>query len=357
MGDFDSDLSPEVASLKPADSSDPQSDAPAYPILTLAPEIVSEIFLNFIPVYPDCPPTFGLYSPLLLCGICRQWRAIAIATPELWRAIQISVSDEHTSYEAAAQLELLKTWLSRSGGCPLSMDLSLPHAIDEIPRTAIDEEILRTAVMHSERWEYANLFLSFRHLGLLRVANAMPLLRHLTFGFEGLIPSEITLFDRAPRMKHVVLTPGFEKSDITLPWGQLTHLDAHLLYLGECAEILRDATNLVYCNFGICRTVNPILIPTIPIQPHLRHLVLRYPGGHYYGHPSFNLSGLFHNLTLPGLLTLRVYEPGITLESLGEFISRSQCTLRELRVDLSSRIAESTYREALPSVKAIILEP
>ncbi|KAJ7886637.1 hypothetical protein B0H14DRAFT_2182711, partial [Mycena olivaceomarginata] len=96
-------------------------------------------------------------SPLLLCGICRQWRAIAIATPELWRAIQISVSDEHTSYEAAAQLELLKTWLSRSGGCPLSMDLSLPHAIDEIPRTAIDEEILRTAVMHSERWEYANL--------------------------------------------------------------------------------------------------------------------------------------------------------------------------------------------------------
>ncbi|KAJ7320718.1 hypothetical protein DFH08DRAFT_890078 [Mycena albidolilacea] len=360
MGDFDSDLSPEVASLKPADSSDPQSDAPAYPVLTLAPEIVSEIFLNFIPAYPDFPPTFGLHSPLLLCAICRQWRAIAIATPELWRAIQISVSDGYTSYEAAAQLKLLKTWLSRSGSCPLSMDLSLPDTIEEIPRTAIDEEIVRTAVLHSERWEYANLSIPLGHMGLLRVANAMPLLRHLTFGFEDLIPSEpIILFDRAPRLKHVVLTPGFEKSFITLPWGQFTHLDAPFLDLGECAEILRDATNLVHCNFGICRTNDPILvlIPTIPIQPHLRHLDLRYSDEHYYPDPSFNLSGLFHNLTLPGLITLRVYEPGITLESLGEFISRSQCTLRELRVDISSRISESAYREALPSVKAIILEP
>ncbi|KAJ7901100.1 hypothetical protein B0H14DRAFT_1363862 [Mycena olivaceomarginata] len=345
-------LSTQTASLQAAESFEPQLDAPTYPVLALPAEIVSEIFVAFLPAYPDYPPSLGLYSPFLLCRICRQWRAIAIATPELWRAIKISVSDDYNLDEAAAQLELLKTWLSRSGSCPLSMDLSLRRGT-----RAIEKEILRTAVLYSERWEYANLFLSFGHLGLLRVANAMPLLRHLTFGFECLIPSQpIALFDRAPRLKHVVLTPGFEKSDITLPWGQLTHIDAHFLYLGEYAEILRDATNLVYCSFYICRTTNPIPISTIPIQPHLRHLALRYLGGHDYSHPAFNLSGLFHNLTLPGLITLRVYEPGITLESLGEFISRSQCTLRELRVDMSSQISESTYREALPSVKAIILE-
>jgi hypothetical protein len=67
---------------------------------------------------------------------------------------------------------------------------------------------------------------------------------------------------------------------------------------------------------------------------------------------------LFRNLTLPGLLTLRVYERGITLASLSEFISRSQCTLQELRVDRSSgRLSESIYREALPSIATIVLEP
>ncbi|KAJ7804862.1 hypothetical protein B0H14DRAFT_2611956 [Mycena olivaceomarginata] len=228
--------------------------------LALPTEIVSEIFVAFSPPYPDYPPSLGLYSPLLLCRICWRWRAIAIATPELWRAIKINVSDE-----AAAQLKLLKTWLSRSGSRPLSMYLSLRRRTH-----AIEKEILRTAVLHSKRWEYANLFLSFGNLGLLRVASAMPLLRHLTFGFEGIIPSEpITLFDRPPRLKQVVLTAGFDKSVIAVPWGQLTCLDAHFLYPRECAEILRDATNLVHCSFGIYQPNirNPTLIPTIPIRP------------------------------------------------------------------------------------------
>ncbi|KAJ7804863.1 hypothetical protein B0H14DRAFT_2260294, partial [Mycena olivaceomarginata] len=214
--------------------------------LTLPPEIVMEIFVAFLPAYPDCPPTFGLHSPLLLCQICRHWRAIAIATPELWRAIQISVSRE--SGKAAAQLELLKTWLLRSGSCPLSINLSFQ---------TYDEEILRTAVLHSERWEYADLLLFSRHLSLIQVA--MPLLRHLTLGLNlNLIPSEpITLFDRAPRLKQVVLTMGFLKSAITLPWGQFTCLDAHFLYFGDCEEILRDATNLVHCSFASLEQVIP----------------------------------------------------------------------------------------------------
>jgi hypothetical protein len=148
-----------------------------------------------------------------------------------------------------------------------------------------------------------------------------------------------------PRLKHVVLTTGFAKSVITLPWGQLTRLEAQFLYLGECAEILRDATKLVQCSLISVEQSIPILIPTIPIQPHLRHLVLRPSDYHNnYGHSSFNLSGLFHNLALPALLTLRVYEPGITLGSLGEFLSRSRCTLQELRVEILANVAEHLPR-------------
>ncbi|KAF7343913.1 F-box domain-containing protein [Mycena venus] len=61
-----------------------------YPVLTLPNEIVSEIFVHFLPIYPDPPPFFGSLSPTTLTHICRKWRDIAISTPTLWKAIKLS---------------------------------------------------------------------------------------------------------------------------------------------------------------------------------------------------------------------------------------------------------------------------
>ncbi|KAJ7704514.1 hypothetical protein B0H17DRAFT_1126834 [Mycena rosella] len=49
-----------------------------YPVLTLPNEMVSEIFLHFL---PTCPPIISLHSPSLLGRICRKWRDIALSTP------------------------------------------------------------------------------------------------------------------------------------------------------------------------------------------------------------------------------------------------------------------------------------
>ncbi|KAJ6452729.1 hypothetical protein C8R47DRAFT_1061570 [Mycena vitilis] len=68
-------------------------DAYRYPVSTLPNEIMSEIFIHFLPVYPKCPPQTGRLSPYLLCQICRKWRNIAFATPALWRAISIKWDD------------------------------------------------------------------------------------------------------------------------------------------------------------------------------------------------------------------------------------------------------------------------
>ncbi|KAJ7174098.1 hypothetical protein C8R43DRAFT_635436 [Mycena crocata] len=57
-----------------------------YPVLSLPTEITPEIFLQLIPLYPDCPPLTGSLSPSLLTHICRQWRNIALDRPILWRA-------------------------------------------------------------------------------------------------------------------------------------------------------------------------------------------------------------------------------------------------------------------------------
>ncbi|KAJ7707230.1 hypothetical protein B0H16DRAFT_1393315, partial [Mycena metata] len=66
-------------------------DAYTYPVLNLPNELVSEIFIHFLPVYPDPPPIIGRASPNVLGQVCRKWREITFQTPALWRAIALSL--------------------------------------------------------------------------------------------------------------------------------------------------------------------------------------------------------------------------------------------------------------------------
>ncbi|KAJ7659328.1 hypothetical protein DFH06DRAFT_1195491 [Mycena polygramma] len=52
-----------------------------YPVLTLPNELVSEIFIHFLPIYPSCPPLTGCLSPYTLLGICRKWREVSGCYP------------------------------------------------------------------------------------------------------------------------------------------------------------------------------------------------------------------------------------------------------------------------------------
>ncbi|KAJ6526043.1 hypothetical protein B0H19DRAFT_1197750 [Mycena capillaripes] len=58
-----------------------QDQLETCPALSLPNELVSDIFVRFLPVYPKLPPPIGLLSPYLLCHICRRWRNIALTTP------------------------------------------------------------------------------------------------------------------------------------------------------------------------------------------------------------------------------------------------------------------------------------
>ncbi|KAJ7742565.1 hypothetical protein B0H16DRAFT_1247778, partial [Mycena metata] len=64
-------------------------NAYTYPVLTLPPEVMSEIFVHFLPVYPKRAPQKGLLSPSTLGQICCLWREIAFSTPQLWRTVKI----------------------------------------------------------------------------------------------------------------------------------------------------------------------------------------------------------------------------------------------------------------------------
>ncbi|KAJ6561438.1 hypothetical protein DFH09DRAFT_864274, partial [Mycena vulgaris] len=67
------------------------------PVLTLPSEITAEIFLQCLPDTdvlgedPVCEMAEELESnaPVLLMGVCRAWRDIALATPMLWSTLHV----------------------------------------------------------------------------------------------------------------------------------------------------------------------------------------------------------------------------------------------------------------------------
>ncbi|KAJ7262455.1 hypothetical protein C8J57DRAFT_1632187 [Mycena rebaudengoi] len=149
-------------------------DAYKYPDLTLPTEITSEIFVHFLPPYPERPPAIGLSSPHILCQICQTWHEIALSTPLLWRAIELSLPT--TSPTKA--LDLLRTWVSRSKKCPLSIFMQSSTRLfkDDFP-------FVEAIIPHSERWEYIDFNLPIEVLRL--IGADFPSLRSLTLGPTG----------------------------------------------------------------------------------------------------------------------------------------------------------------------------
>ncbi|KAJ7901022.1 hypothetical protein B0H14DRAFT_2670472 [Mycena olivaceomarginata] len=295
-------------------------------VLTLPPEIVTESFFNFLPAYPEFPLYSGFLSPLLLCQICRHWRAVALTIPALWKAISIVVC-ECDAYETQ-KLELLKTWIARSGSCPLSLSIT---GLTYTTTAPIFAQLIETAIAHCNRWEHLDMLIPFDHLHLLR--GEMSLLRDLTIGPTDLrsdVPSTLSLFEGAPQLRNV-----------------LTHLKAHRLYEHEWIEMLRDAPFLVACTLSLCCSGGELDVdewPDVPVHMHLRTLILRANAPD----EDARMWLVLDRLTLPVLRTLEVMEPCMTLDSLVAFVSQSQLTHSTLR--------ESAYRDLLPSVGAISLD-
>ncbi|KAJ6472780.1 hypothetical protein C8R47DRAFT_1022842, partial [Mycena vitilis] len=89
-----------------------------FPVLTLPPEIISEIFVRTLPIYPHFPARRGSLSPTTLAQICRSWREIALTTPLLWRAISLRLLG---LYAFEQRVHIFNVWLQRSRVCPLSI--------------------------------------------------------------------------------------------------------------------------------------------------------------------------------------------------------------------------------------------
>ncbi|KAJ7113020.1 hypothetical protein C8R44DRAFT_797078 [Mycena epipterygia] len=310
-------------------------DAHFYPVLTLPDEIVSEIFRGTLPEYPLSPPIYGLLSPTSLSQICHQWREIALSTPMLWRAMSFTVP-EGISLEANVLprrilhlLDVLKTGLSRSGSCPLSIQLD--HPTQKTPLSPF----LQVLLPHFTRVEHLQIShtLDPAEDPFGGIELALPLLRSLKFRcyFRNGVSSPITAFLQAPRLHTVILT-DMRSQKIVLPWGQLTTLVLESIYSPECVAILEHAVSLVHCRIVVAnRSVRPGgLTPTRPLA-HLESLEL-VPLFAYMPHDA--VAPVLNALTLPALRKLKIQEDHKAgfIDVIAAFLSRSGCILETLHI-------------------------
>ncbi|KAF7309202.1 F-box domain-containing protein [Mycena kentingensis (nom. inval.)] len=145
------------------------------PVHAIPVEILGEIFLQYLPVYPVCPPILGDASPAKLGQICSHWRNIAHSMPSLWRAVALMHCGAPPAAKEA-ELEMAGVWLQRSAPQPVAVALDVRLFKDEHRTPAL--ELL---LAHCERWEHGYLNLHNLDFAAVRklLRSKLPLLRQL----------------------------------------------------------------------------------------------------------------------------------------------------------------------------------
>ncbi|KAJ7187762.1 hypothetical protein C8R46DRAFT_1183515 [Mycena filopes] len=320
-------------------------DAYKYPVLTLPPEIVSEIFTHFLPTYPDCPSPTGALSPTRLTQICRAWREISLGTPSLWRAIDLSPKVDRSPARIAQEFD---TWVRRSGLCPMAVKFNF------LPGAELSSEGLLTSIA-AQRARLEHLVLLLEDTESLHpFSGPMPRLRHLDLKLDDYYrpDSAILVFPEsdAPLLRTVLL--DFNPVLVALPWTQLTSLTLRYVFPSGCSPVLEQTPNLIFCHLNLIFDDHPGPNPIT-----LRHLT------------SLKLEALdpiphfLHALTVPSLRGLDLPEHFLgpnPLQTLASFMSKSNCSLQELIMRenhmFPRNLRRSTYREAFPLINVSFVD-
>ncbi|KAJ7072726.1 hypothetical protein C8F01DRAFT_1243754 [Mycena amicta] len=301
-------------------------------ILTLPSELISEIFIYTLSAeYPLCPPLAGPQSPTELLAISHRLRTIALSTPHLWRAVDITL-------DAAWHSEAVHAWLRRSAATPLSIRLNCYH--DEDP--TILSPVLAAIINHRARWEY--LFLAIHTANVPLLSGPAPLLREVEIvvweprssvqAVEALQVAANLVFSDARRLLAVRFSDVFgavECNTQSLPWTQLTSLTLEDRSCKQILPILKLGTSLVYCMLTLSSRELPPPPPVVVRLPRLEKFILSTGSrGGDGNNPNF-----LAYLDLPGLRRFQLAGSFLSSEPIAclmEFIARSGCVLDRLFV-------------------------
>ncbi|KAF7291720.1 F-box domain-containing protein [Mycena chlorophos] len=335
-----------------------------HPLTPLPTEIISEIFLHYIPSYPARPLFHGDCSPTTLSQVCREWRALAHSTAALWRAFHFFKIDTPVGQLTSARglqqhLEMAQTWAKRAKLLPMSVALTtFRHSEDAVEA---HELALQFLVANQSRLEY--LTVSLFHQSRIQITGSMPLLRRVEvdgaveFDFE-ISPPFLAPNLRSFRAEFMIISNILHT---VLPWGQLTHL--YITHVSPMAleSMLRASHALKYARVGLSSQLHQVIPSSMP-PIHLNALevfVLEERAGARV--PEVDLDPvhvrvLLAALRAPNLAELAIRELFLDkLKSIVDPFESLGCShLRRLRVLESTRV-EGDYRGELPRIEEIVI--
>ncbi|KAJ7448333.1 hypothetical protein FB451DRAFT_1103074 [Mycena latifolia] len=293
-------------------------DSIVYPILTVPPEVTSEIFIHSVgrPNYsPSRGPKYD--GPLRLASICRAWRAIALSTPRIWTHFHAwSPAIIHRPTENVS--DLLGCWLPRAGSLPLDVVIQLPAVCSYYA-------ILSTLAQYSSQWLVLRLMsgkpFSFP---IGTICTPLSCLKRIEISIQywpDAGPTCITEFLDALHLSEAFLS-GVTFPRISLPWIQLTDLELHHTSLAECLNTLEQTPNLESLTYSTHTAAVPAVFPLLTM-PRFHTLKLR---------SSLDFALLDH-LTVPVPASLHLHSlSAAAATQLELLVERSGCSVRALRL-------------------------
>ncbi|KAJ7770510.1 hypothetical protein B0H16DRAFT_1515718 [Mycena metata] len=295
-----------------------------YPVLTLPPELVSQIFVQCLPNHGRVRPRAHA-PPHSLSQVCHLWREIALSSWDLWSSVDllfIRPPGSPREFPNTGALPLLETWFLRAKDSPLSVTIRSGDAkLDPRILSLISSVAgrIRSLELHVEVEEDA--------LPLCRTHTTFPYLRRFAArcrGFEddGVFDNLNTPFlqdlslNRYPSLTSIELGHIYERDLVNLShqFPQLLHLTAKLTVPSES-----QSENI--------------------ILPHLQSLNLSFGDLNTFTLPS--LRRLDINSTFPFL--------GSSLTVLA-FVKRSACVLEHIGLHFGDLV---DCLEAIPSVVSL----
>ena len=309
------------------------------PMRCLPPEILGDIFKNCLNFCWQDRVFDVREAPLLLSQVCIGWRDAVLSNAKLWSTISLYLQDSISE----AELSLVKTWLTRAGGHPLSI-----RVVDRWQRAS--HPVLDLILSCTDRWKHVEFCVAQTYFEANNLD--MPILESASFPGGARWTQPMNAFLLAPRFHRLYI--GFPASShmLRLPWSQLTELHVDELQFHECLEIIRQSQNLIHCDLGITSWDNTESVPPPTSQivlSQLRILVVS---------TSSNVGDLFDHLLVPALLEIQLEQYGTQQTAwVDQFVSlmhRSSCVIEMLHLECDRRIPDECLIRCLQSTPSLI---
>ncbi|KAJ7742847.1 hypothetical protein B0H16DRAFT_1423274 [Mycena metata] len=290
------------------------------PFRRLPLDIIQEIFVACLPTHRNCVMS-AAEAPVLLGRICTSWRAICLTTPRLWSRLHIvqppqswsagTTIDAVLEKKFTLRLETTKTWLSRSGQCPLSISFQSgsynhPASVDVDTAATKTRLFMQVIIPFTPRWKEITLR-GVPHKALEMLSNLaeddVPMLQKLEISHHPDSDHVPFALMRAPNLINLTLGWTASTQDLPVRWGNLTYLtvwgyNTSSLSCSIVAKLLARCSQLQVCSFVINAN-------NIPLEDGAGSTI-ELPFLHSFhitnlGLPIRDVGNLFRRLSVPGL--------------------------------------------------------